>query len=306
MIRSQSLSRCTRPTPRERAGAAATLLVVLGICQLALVGCATRGKRLATHPFPGVVCYVETRHDPPLQVFVAKVSLRNPNVHIRVAPGGPDPDGSGPWQTTLLEPTRIAAREGFELVVNGDFFDARGVKDAEGTNSTYRAEGWGAANGPAVTDGKIWSICNTSAWPCLVIHRDRRVTIEELDRPGPDAWEVVAGNTMLVENGLPVPHQSKRRHPRTVVGLDAERSKLVIMVVDGRRPGISIGMTYDELAAEMIRLGCRQAINLDGGGSSVMAVRDPATGALRILNHPSDGHERPVAEVLGISAGARP
>ena len=50
----------------------------------------------------------------------------------------------------------------------------------------------------------------------------------------------------------------------------------------------------------MLRLGCKDAINLDGGGSSVMAVRDAATGAMKILNQPTDGHERAVADVLGI------
>jgi hypothetical protein len=301
MIGSRSLAQYDRPARKPRAGAATSLLLVLGLSQLALVGCATRGTRLAAYRFPGVVCYAETRHDPAVQLFVARVNLANPHVRVRVAPGGPDPDGTGPWQTTLMQPTRIAAREGFDLVVNGDFFDAKGIKDAEGTNSTYRAEVWGAMNGPAVTDGKVWSICNTSSWPCLVVHKDRRVTIAELARPGPEAWEVVAGNTLLVENGLPVPHKSKTRHPRTVVGLAPKRSELIIMVVDGRRPGISVGMSYAELAAEMIRLGCRQAINLDGGGSSVMAVRDPGVGTFRILNHPSDGRERPVANVLGIS-----
>jgi exopolysaccharide biosynthesis protein len=73
------------------------------------------------------------------------------------------------------------------------------------------------------------------------------------------------------------------------------------MVVDGRKPGIAIGMNYEELAAEMIRLGCRDALNLDGGGSSVMAVRDAATGGMKILNAPTDGRERAVADVLGIS-----
>jgi hypothetical protein len=296
----------TRGTPEERARAVVALLLLLAVCQAMLVGCASRHQRSTDHPFPGVVCYVETRYDPPLQLFVTKVSLKKPNVRIRVAPGGSDPDGAGPWQTTLMRPTRIAVREGFDLVVNGDFFDAKGVKDAEGTNSTYRTEVWGAMNGPAVTGGKVWSICTTSTWPCLVVHKDRSVSMEELARPGPDAREVVAGNTMVVENGRPVPHKSRARHPRTVVGLNAKQSELVIVVVDGRRPGISVGMSYAELAAEMIHLGCQQAINLDGGGSSVMAMRDAATGTFRILNHPSDGRERPVANVLGISVESSP
>jgi exopolysaccharide biosynthesis protein len=51
----------------------------------------------------------------------------------------------------------------------------------------------------------------------------------------------------------------------------------------------------------MIRLGCKEALNLDGGGSSVMAVRDMATGKIKILNDPTDGRERAVVNVLGIS-----
>ncbi len=74
------------------------------------------------HPFEGVVCYSETRKEPPTRLFVAEVDLTNPNLRLRVAPGGADPDGPGPWQTTLMTPTRIASREGFDLVVNGDFF----------------------------------------------------------------------------------------------------------------------------------------------------------------------------------------
>jgi exopolysaccharide biosynthesis protein len=235
-------------------------------------------------------------------LFVAEVDLTNPKVRVRVAPGGPDPDGPGRWQTTLMKPTQVAAREGFDLVVNGDFFDARGIKDAEGTNSAYRAQIWGAVNGPAVTDGKVWST-STNAWPCLVVHKNHKMGIEKLARPTRDDWEVVAGNTMLVENGVPVPHRSRARHPRTVVGLDAKGARLIIMVVDGRKPGVAVGMNYEELAAEMIRLGCSQALNLDGGGSSVMALRDPATGGFRILNQPSDGRERAVASVLGVSTG---
>jgi exopolysaccharide biosynthesis protein len=199
-----------------------------------------------------------------------------------------------------MTPTRIAGREGFDLVVNGDFFDARGIKDAEGTNSTYRSETWAAVNGPAVTDGRVWST-STNPWPCLVVHKDRKVTIETLDQPAPDDWEVVAGNTLLVQDGTAVPHKSKTRHPRTVVGLDKGGTRLVVMVVDGRKPGIAVGMSYEELATEMIRLGCYQALNLDGGGSSVMAVRDGSS--FHILNQPTDGHERAVANVLGISVG---
>ena len=153
-----------------------------------------------------------------------------------------------------MTPTSIAAREGFDLVVNGDFFDGRGIKDAEGTNSHYRAEIWAAVNGPAVTDGRVWSM-SSNPLPCLVVHKDRKVTIELLDQPNSDDWEVVAGNTLLVQEGTSVPHKNKARHPRTVVGLDRTGTRLILMVVDGRKPGVAVGMDYEELATEMLPPG---------------------------------------------------
>jgi exopolysaccharide biosynthesis protein len=233
-------------------------------------------------------------------MFVAEIDLTNPSVQIKVSPAGPDPDGSGPWQTSLMRPTQIAGRDGFDLVVNGDFFRARGLKDAEGTNSPYAAAIWSSVTGPAVTDGNVWATSQRPR-PCLVVNKEGKVAIEMLGRPKADDWQVVAGNTMLVENGVAVPHDNKARHPRTVVGLNAAGTKLIILVVDGRRPGVAIGMNYDELAAELIRLGCDRALNLDGGGSSVMAVRDPGKGEFHILNAPTDGRERAVANALGIS-----
>src|SRR5665213_3375406 len=88
-------------------------------------------------PYPGITYHIETQTNPPLRLFVAEIDLTNPRVQVRVAPGGPDPDGPGKWETTLMRPTKIAAREKFDVVVNGDFFKARGVNDGEGTNSAY-------------------------------------------------------------------------------------------------------------------------------------------------------------------------
>lgn len=251
-------------------------------------------------PYPGISYHSETHTDPPMRLFVAEIDLTDPRAHVRVAPGGADPDGPGKWQTTLMRPTVVAAREGFDLVVNGDFFLARNTKDAEGKKSGYRDNIWASVEGPAVTDGKIWSQ-SVSNRPCLVVHKDRSVDFETLNHPGADDEEVIAGNVMLVEKGKALQHKNKTRNPRTAVGVDDSGRKLTILVVDGRKPGVSVGMSYDELAAEMIRLGCRRALNLDGGGSSVMALRDPATGKMQILNVPSDGHERPVANTLGVT-----
>jgi hypothetical protein len=240
-------------------------------------------------PFPGITYRQEIRQDPPVRLFIAEVDLANPRLSIRVVPGGPDPDGPGEWETTLMTPTRIAAREGFDLAVNGDFYRTA-------------PEGWANVIGPAVSDRKRWSSSNKKR-PSLVVRGRGQVSIEMIGKPANDVQQLIAGNVMLVENGKRVPRRNQDRHPRTAVGLNAKRTRLLLLVVDGRSPSHSVGMRYDELADEMIRLGSKTAINLDGGGSSVMVLRDPSTRRLRVLNQPSDGQERAVANVLGISVG---
>jgi exopolysaccharide biosynthesis protein len=264
-----------------------------------------KGQTVIDQQLPGIVCLSEIQTNPPQRLFIARVDLTNPHLHLRVAPGGPDPDGPGEWETTLMRPTGIADREHFSLVINGDFFLAKNIQDAEGAKSGYRAGQWARPEGAAMSDGKTWSI-SAKPRPCLVIHKNGKITMESLANPDANDWDVVGGGPILLHDGEVVvapakPHKKfDGSNPRTAVGLDASGTTLTLLVVDGRKPGIATGMTINELATEMLRLGCKDAINLDGGGSSVLAVRDTATRAMKILNQPTDGRERAVADVLGI------
>jgi hypothetical protein len=84
------------------------------------------------------------------------------------------------------------------------------------------------------------------------------------------------------------------RNPRTMAGL-TRRGDLVLVTVDGRAPGYSIGMSFDEQARVMRALRARVALNLDGGGSTTMAVRG------RLVGRPSDTTgERPVGDVVTV------
>ncbi len=116
--------------------------------------------------------------------------------------------------------------------------------------------------------------------------------------PAP-ATEAVGAFPVLVVDGRDVlagqagvrPEFGEQRHPRTAVGWDAR--SLFWVVVDGRQAPFSDGMTLAELAALFRRLGARQAVNLDGGGSTAMVVRG------RVVNRPSDATgERPVGNAL--------
>ncbi|MFG2629448.1 phosphodiester glycosidase family protein [Streptomyces sp. NPDC048473] len=73
----------------------------------------------------------------------------------------------------------------------------------------------------------------------------------------------------------------RTRSPRTVAGVRADGT-LLLVVFDGRRPGVSEGVTLPEAAKYLVSLGAVEALNLDGGGSSTIVVRD------RVRNSPSD------------------
>ena len=83
----------------------------------------------------------------------------------------------------------------------------------------------------------------------------------------------------------------RQRHPRTAIGRRAD-GKLVLVVVDGRQAQ-SVGMTMVELAGLMSELGCVEAMNLDGGDSTAMVVKN------KVVNRPSDATgERAVSDAL--------
>jgi hypothetical protein len=82
-------------------------------------------------------------------------------------------------------------------------------------------------------------------------------------------------------------------YPRTAIGRTAN-GHAILFVTDGRSPIISIGLTLQRLAEEMQKLGCIDAMNLDGGGSSTFVAEG------RALNVPSDGQQRAVTSILGV------
>jgi len=99
------------------------------------------------------------------------------------------------------------------------------------------------------------------------------------------------GDLLVGEN----PSFAAARHPRTAVGFDDVRGLLWMVGVDGRQPGYSDGMSLPELAGLMEALGVTDAVNLDGGGSTVMVLRGV------MVSRPSDAEgERPVVNALAV------
>jgi hypothetical protein len=121
--------------------------------------------------------------------------------------------------------------------------------------------------------------------------------------------EAVGGRPLLVRDSAIMtnidsaggPGFASARHPRTGAGVSRDGRRLLLVVVDGRQAPYSDGMTLRELATFLRALGARDAINLDGGGSTTFVYADPDSGALRIGNRPSDKEgERAVGDAVAI------
>ncbi len=116
--------------------------------------------------------------------------------------------------------------------------------------------------------------------------------------------DAVAGVPGLIRNGkVDITWEREKasksfvetRHPRTAVA-KLKDGKFLMITVDGRRPGVSVGMNLYELAEYILSLGATDAMNLDGGGSTTMFLDG------KIINTPSDKEgERKVSDAIVVS-----
>ena len=115
-----------------------------------------------------------------------------------------------------------------------------------------------------------------------VLLRDGRICFDYLKTPDGKYYT----NCELLQSDI---FAEGLRAPRTAVGYTADGS-VVLFICDGRDSGGSKGLTLDEEARILLGLGCTDALNLDGGGSTAMVAGNNGT----LLNCPSDGSERKV------------
>ena len=181
-----------------------------------------------------------------------------------------------------------------------------------GDTAHYRVESR-AARGPLVRASEESVVLAATGPAAAVVERlrpgDRVDVITKLVPDRGPLRTVVGGWPRIVEAGRNValaadsvegtiPRFSRARHPRSALGISRDSSTLYVVAVDGRQQA-SVGMTLEELADAMIALGAYEAMNLDGGGSTALVVRDS------IVNTPSDtSGERPVGNVVAITRRA--
>ncbi len=87
--------------------------------------------------------------------------------------------------------------------------------------------------------------------------------------------------------------------PRTAFGIK-EDGTLIFYALDGRNPGHSYGARIKTLAKRLLEIGCVDAVNLDGGGSTTIGTIYPGKDGFSVINKPSDGSERKVSTLIGL------
>ncbi len=112
------------------------------------------------------------------------------------------------------------------------------------------------------------------------------------------------GERLLI-NGAVADGLEKGASPRTAVGIKAD-GNIIFYVIDGRQPGYSYGARKDTVAKRLKELGCVNALNLDGGGSTTIAGVYPGCDNTVILNSPSEGVLRNVTNFIFIRNAAKP
>jgi len=247
-------------------------------------------------PGPGTAYFGLRVAEGPWAIHLLRVDLSRCDVGLEVVPAPKEEDLAGGRSRV----TDLYAAGGRRRVaaVNGDFFTPEGLPvGTEVVGGEVRRVrnrpvlAWKPGEAPwmgiPLTEGDSvlvvgWRISRTvadgvshvvGAYPRL-LSGGRRV-----------------GDLLVSEN----PSFAAARHPRTAVGYDPVGEYLWLVGVDGRQEGYSDGMSLPELAGLMEALGVTEAVNLDGGGSTVMVLRGAA------VNRPSDSEgERPVVNALAV------
>ncbi len=314
-------------SPRARRATVFTMLVLLAMCVLA----SAQSTQTAEEPYVGVTIIRRTDTSPRVQkMILVKIDLAAPGIRFKLSPPG------GARETVRQTTLAFLEQEGAQLAVNCHFFLPYPSDETESW-----LVGLAASEGEVYSgfEAPQQSYAIVAHAPAINIDAANRASIVHADPDDAEGrrvlepvtlWNAVSGSAQIITDGLrTIPkyadaqnpdslltsgHDYSNGHswyeipnPRTVIGLSRDTRTLFLFTVDGRGAGVSEGMTVGEVADLLIRdYSVHNALNLDGGGSTALAMRDPATGVAQLLNVPSDGPGgRAVATSLAVFARKR-
>ena len=259
--------------------------------------------------FQGVTYERYIRDRPrPIILHAVQVDLTTSGISFLVSPPqssrGPDNEALDNTADTV---PGFLARYDVQVAVNGSFFFPHEVRSPL---IYYPRVGDGASTmGIGISNGDRYSKAE-EGWAALCIISTQDIRITEQDCPS-ETQQGIAGDIQFVKNGelydggiVILQGNDVDPLPRTVIAIDQHSTKLWMVVVDGRQAGYSEGITLAELGAFLIGLGADRALNLDGGGSSTLAMENVDQPI--VLNAPFQARVpmslRPVANHFGLYA----
>jgi exopolysaccharide biosynthesis protein len=197
----------------------------------------------------------------------------------------------GYYKVDLVQTSRIAQNKEAVAAINGGFFNMK-----EGGGVSYFEMGDSVIHRPKDPGGIKDSIINGAILltKSKVFEIEAANTTTYYEESGEESFVMFTGPLLISDSKLqrlPDIGFTHKRHPRTCVGIT--KDSILFVTIDGRAEHAD-GMSLYELQKYMDDLGCIDAINLDGGGSTTMWTKEKG-----IVNNPSDkSGERPVANAL--------
>ncbi len=287
------------------------------------------------HPYAGITLIKRSLDPPesarPVKMKILQIDLTAPGLRFKLSPR------AGKLEVVTQTTLQFMIQEGAQLAVNVHFYLPVGPPE---TNLIGLAASDGNVYSGFEAPDQSYAIVDYA--PGINIDPENHAQVVHPDLSYPDKkhvientklWNAFSGSAQIVTNGrktIPVykdagrpegeltpdkrysnrPPEGQNQgswydvpNPRTAVGLSRDNTTLTIFTADGRGAGGSWGLTGSEMADILINdYGVYNALNLDGGGSTTLAMRDPATGTPGVINTPSDSPIRPVGSSLAIFA----
>jgi hypothetical protein len=248
-------------------------------------------------PFARGVGYFHGKTEKPeLEFWALKIELAAPNLKI-VVKGGAEDTAGGTDRTLSAKVSSFVRANGLTAGINAAPFDISSSKEGQPIKNA----------GIVISGGKQISPANPR-YDALVFYKDGKAAVvnQAAIKSTENIENAVGGFHHILVNGESAERTLNRanREPRSAAGISSDGKYLYLLVIDGRRAG-SGGGTEKETAMLLLALGSWNGINLDGGGSTALALRG-ADGKVRVVNTPVHGGilgmERAVAGCIGVAA----
>jgi uncharacterized protein YigE (DUF2233 family) len=280
------------------------IILIVPLILYALL-CFQRPPRISENQtlFPGISYRRDIYSSPRSYLLhLVTVDLTAPGIKVFVTPAAK----TGDTHETIARTTSEFLREfNLQLAINANYFYPFNEKTPwdfyPHTGDRVKLLGQSISNGNSYASA-------TSGWAVLCISPNNHAQIFEVGECPSNTAQAVAGRELLIHNGTPViakpGSELDKPYPRTAVAVSKLGKTLWLIIVDGKQPFYSEGITLAELTEAFEQLGVDTALNLDGGGSTTLVAEIGSKSTL--LSAPIHTkipmRERPVANHLGFYA----